>query len=155
MLVLWTRFASFAHYLHMICCTVCSEFSWKSVYKWCWFVKTIHKCQNGGGFKMSKWCRYVKTLQVYFVKMVQVQKNFDRRRTIAHHHLLIHTTNASLIIERSKCTIKQSEDWLMPTVNPNIYLRDGRSLVNLLRLFCLLYSFVLLLPNNRFSKYWA
>ena len=98
---------------------------------------------------MSKWCRYVKTLQVYFVKMVQVQKNCDGRRTRPHHHLS-HTTNASLIIERSKCTIKQSEDWLMPTVNPNVYLRDGTSLVNLLHLLCPLFSFVLLrlLANN-------
>ena len=66
---------------------------------------------------------------------MQVKKNFGKRRTI-------HTTNASLIIERSKSTIKQSEDWLMSTVIPNVYLRDGISLVNLL---CL-YSFVLLLP---------
>ena len=63
-----------------------------------------------------------------------------------------HTTNASLIIERSKCTIKQSEDWLLPTVNPNVYLRLGTSLVNLLRLFCPLYSFVLLLPINRLDS---
>ena len=36
----------------------------------------------------------------------------------------------------------------MPTVNPNVYLRDGTSLVNLLRLLCPLFSFVLLLANN-------
>ena len=53
--------------------------------------------------------------------------------------IIFHTSNASLIIERSKCTIKQSEDWQMSTVNPNVYLRDGTSLGNLLRLFCLLY----------------
>ena len=65
----------------------------------------------------------------------------------------IHTTNTSLIIERSTCTIKQSQDWLMPTVNPNIYLRDGITLVNLLHLICPLFSFVFLVANNllRFS----
>ena len=59
---------------------------------------------------------------------------------------------ASLIIERGKRVTKQSENWLMPTVNPNVYLRDGTSLVNLLRLFCPLYSFVLLLPINRLDS---
>ena len=55
------------------------NFSSKWVVKWCRFVKTLHKCQNSGGFKMSRWCRYVKTLQVYFVKMVQVQqKNLEQ-----------------------------------------------------------------------------
>ena len=101
------------------------------------------------GFKMSKWCRYVKTLQVYFVKIVQVQKNFGTRRL--HHHLFI--LQAFLIIERSKRVIKQSEDWVMPTVNPNAYLRDGISLVNLLRLFCPQYSFVLLLPYNCLCRF--
>ena len=38
---------------------ISSDFSLNSVSKWCWFVKTMHKCQNGGEFKMSKWCRYV------------------------------------------------------------------------------------------------
>ena len=40
----------------------------------------------------------------------------------------------------------------MPTVNRNVYLRDGISLVDLLRLFCPLYSFVPLLPNNRLDS---
>ena len=44
--------------------------------------------------------------------------------------------------------IKQSENWLMPTVNPNVYPRDGTSLVNSLCLLCPLYSFVPLLSNN-------
>ena len=35
----------------------------------------------------------------------------------------------------------------MATVNPNVYLRDIISLVNLLHLFCPLYSFVPLLLN--------
>ena len=65
---------------------ISSDFSLNSVSKWCWFVKTMHKCQNGGGFKLSKWCRCVKTLQVYFVKMVQVQNNYGRSRTRPHHH---------------------------------------------------------------------
>ena len=94
---------------------------------------------------MSKWCRCVKTLQVYFVKMVQVQNNFSR----LHHHLY-HTTNASLIIERSKHLSKQSKDWLMTIHNPRKYLRDVISLVASLCLLSPLYSFVLLLPNNLF-----
>ena len=36
----------------------------------------------------------------------------------------------------------------MATVNPNVYLRDGISLVNLLHLLCPLFSVVLLLANN-------
>ena len=69
---------------------ICIDFFWKSVYKWCRFVKTTHKCQNGGGFKMSKWCRYVKILQVIFVKMVQVQNNFGRSRLARiMYHLFI------------------------------------------------------------------
>ena len=40
----------------------------------------------------------------------------------------------------------------MATVNPNVYLRDGTSLVNLLCLFCPLYSFVLMLPNYRLDS---
>ena len=84
----------------------------------------MQKCQKGGGFKMSKWCRCVKTLQVYFVKMVQVQKNCGGRRTRPHHNLH-HTTNASLIIEHSKRVIKQSKDWLFATSDPNLYLREG------------------------------
>ena len=62
---------------------------------------------------MSKWCRYVKTLQVYFVKMVRVWNKIR-----LHHHSIIiyyHTSNASLIIERSKHLSKQSEDWFMTT----------------------------------------
>ena len=55
---------------------------------------------------------------------------------------------ASLILEHGKRVTKQSENWLMPTVNPNVYLRDGTSLVNSLCLLCPLYSFVPLLSNN-------
>ena len=44
--------------------------------------------------------------------------------------------------------MEQSEDWLMQTVNPNTYLRDGTSFVNLLCSLCLPYSLVLLLPNS-------
>ena len=36
----------------------------------------------------------------------------------------------------------------MQTGNPNMYLRDGTSFVNLLRSLCSLYSLVLLLPNS-------
>ena len=57
---------------------------------------------------MSKLCRFVKILQVIFVKMVQVQNNFSRRTRL--HHLLLHATNASLIIEHGKRVTKQSED---------------------------------------------
>ena len=139
MLVLWTRFTCFARYIHLFCGLVISEFSWKSVYKWCWFVKTMQKCQNGGWFKMSKWCRYVKTLQVYFVKMV------CRFEYFGLHHNLHHTTHASLMIEHSKRLIKQSKAWLLATSDPNLYLRDGISLVNSLRLLCPMHSNVLLL----------
>ena len=59
---------------------------------------------------------------------------------------------ASLIIERVKRVTKQSEDWLMSTVNPNVYLTDGTSFVYLLRLLRPPYSFVLLLPNNRIDS---
>ena len=38
---------------------ICLDFFWNSVFKWCRFVKTVQKCQNGGGFKMSKLCRHV------------------------------------------------------------------------------------------------
>ena len=48
---------------------ICLDFFWNSMFKWCRFVKTVQKCQNGGGFQMSKHCRYVKILQVYFVKI--------------------------------------------------------------------------------------
>ena len=61
---------------------------------------------------MSKQCRHVKTLQVYFVKIVKVWNT-----TKLHYHHL--TTNASLIIERSKRFIKQSENWIMQEANPN------------------------------------
>ena len=61
------------------------------------------------------------------------------------HHNLHHTTNASLIIEHSKRVIKQSKDWLFATSDPNLYLRDGISLVNSIRLLCPMHSFVLLL----------
>ena len=57
---------------------------------------------------MSKLYRYVKILQIICVKMVQVQNNFSRRTRL--HPLLLHTTNASLNIERSKRVIKQSEE---------------------------------------------
>ena len=84
--------------------------------------------------------RYVKILQVTFVKMVQVQNNFSRRTRL--HHLLLHATNASLIIEHGKRVTKQSEDQLMTTSNPKSYLRGVINLVNPLRLLCPLYSFV-------------
>ena len=93
---------------------------------------------------MSKWCRCVKSLQVCFVKMVQVHwfRTISVEVELDCIIHLSHTTNASLIIEHSKCVIKQSEDWLMPTVNPNIYLRDGISLVNLLYLLALPAVFI-------------
>ena len=84
---------------------------------------------------MSKLCMYVKILQVSFVKMVQVQNNSSIRTRL--HHLLLHTTNASLIIERSKQIIKQSENWLMTTSNHSVQPRDVISL---------LYSLCLLIP---------
>ena len=93
------------------------------------------KCQNGAG--MSKLCRYILSKWCRF-----------RTISVKDRIIIFHTTNASLIIERSKCTNKQSEDWQMSTVNPNVYLRDGTSLANLLRLLCPLYSFVPLLSNN-------
>ena len=93
---------------------------------------------------MSKLCR------LFFVKMVQVQNKSRRTRL---HHNLSHATNAPLIIEGSNHVIKQSEDWLMTTSDPNSYLRNVINLVNSLRLLCPLYSFILLLPtslsNNR------
>ena len=95
---------------------------------------------------MSKLCRYVKILQVIFVKMVQVQNNFSRRTRL--HHLLLHATNASLIIEHGKRVTKQSEDWLMTTSNPKSYLRGVINLVNSLRLLYPLYSFVPQLYTN-------
>ena len=127
------------------------------------FVKIVFQCQSNYTKMGPSLNFFVKTLQVCQNSAGQfcqngagslVQNNFSRSRTRLYHHLS-HTTNAFLIIERSKCVIKQSEDWLMPTVNPNVCIRDGTSLVNLLCLFCPLYSFVLLLPNNRqfFSKY--
>ena len=84
---------------------------------------------------MSKLCRFVKILQVIFVKMVQVQNNSSIRTRL--HHLLLHTTNASLIIERSKQIIKQSENWLMTTSNHSVQPRDVISLF---------YSLCLLIP---------
>ena len=149
MLVLWTRFACFARYIPLFHYLVCSDISWKSVYKWCRFVKTMHNCQNTGGFKMSKWCRYVKTLQVYFVKMVQVQKNFGRRRTWSYHHLfsILPWLLSVASVQSSKARIGYCQQFYT-----NVYLRDGTSLVNLLRLFCPLYSFVLLLPINRLDS---
>ena len=96
---------------------------------------------------MSKWCRYVTTLQVYFVKMVQVQNNFSR---LPVHHMY-HTTNASLIIESSKCLSMQSNNWSMTTSNPKEYLRNVISLVTSLCLHVHQYSFVPLLPNALFS----
>ena len=56
------------------------------------------KCQNNVG--MSKHCRYI------FVKMVRVYKT-----GLHYHHLP--TCYASLIIERSKRLIKESENWIM------------------------------------------
>ena len=56
------------------------------------------KCQSDAG--MSKHCRYI------FVKMVRVYKT-----GLHYHHLP--TCYASLIIERSKRLIKQSENWIM------------------------------------------
>ena len=52
--------------------------------------------------------------------MLQVQKNFGRSRTRLHHHIP-HTTNASLIIQRSKHLGKQSKDWLLVAPNHNAY----------------------------------
>ena len=59
------------------------------------------KCQNGAG--MSKLCRYILSKWCRFRISVEEEQ--------PHHHLHFHTTNTSLIIERSKCIIKQSEDY--------------------------------------------
>ena len=65
---------------------------------------------------------------------------------MTHSRLYHHTYyKGSLIIECSNHVIKQSEDWLMTKSDPNLYLSDGISLVNLLRLLCPMHSFVLLL----------
>ena len=94
---------------------------------------------------MSKVCRYILS-KCCRLRTISIEAELD-------HIIIFSYCEYFPIIERSKCTIKQSEDWLMPTVNPNIYLRDGITLVNLLHLLCPLFSFVLLLANNllRFS----
>ena len=89
---------------------------------------------------MSKLCRYILSKWCMFRISVEEEQ--------PHHHLHFHTTNTSLIIERSKCVSKESEDCLMTTFNPNVHLSDIISLMNSLCLLCPLYSFVPLLPNN-------
>ena len=68
------------------------------------------KCQNGAG--MSKLCRYILSKWCRFRK-ISVEEELDRIIIFSYYKCF-------LIIERSKCTQKQSEDWLMPTVNPNV-----------------------------------
>ena len=60
------------------------------------------KCQNGAG--MSKLCRYILSKWCRF--RISVEEEQDRIIIYS-----IHTTNTSLIIERSKCIIKQSKDY--------------------------------------------
>ena len=65
------------------------------------------KCQNGAG--MSKLCRYILSKRCRFRK-ISVEEELDRIIIFSYY----------MMIERSKFTQKQSEDWLMPTVNPNV-----------------------------------
>ena len=112
-------------------------------------VKTMQKCQNNGGFKMSKCCRYVTTLQVYYVKIMQVLNNFGRTRIHFIFILLIieRASNSYPNLECSQRLIEQNENVLLCDISKNWSMYSELTLLalpacfltncktNLLRLF--------------------